>query len=102
METWHVVWALAAITGLVAAGLAGSLCAMITGERPGLSMLDDLSPATFAKGLALAIYAPLGLTRAGLGSFDFNPAFALLLLGIGTVWSFMQGVFIMVTFFGFT
>jgi hypothetical protein len=102
METWHFVWMLAAVTGLVVAGLTGSFWSLLTGERPSLAMLEDFSPMAPLKGMALVVYAPLAVTRAGLTSIDLNPVFALIVAGIGLVWSFLQGVFIMTTFFGFT
>ena len=51
---------------------------------------------------ALVAYPPLGIVRAGMSYLNINPAFAVLLVGVGTVWSFLQGVFILTTFFGFT
>ncbi len=43
MEAWHVVWVLAAMTGLVSAGIVGSAWAVISGEQPGLAMLGTLA-----------------------------------------------------------
>ena len=102
MEAWHFVWMLAALTGLVTAGVAGSGWAVIAGRRPSLSMLMDIHITTPIRALALMIYAPLGLMNAGAQSLDDNPAFAICLLSFGLFWGFMQGVFVLTTFFGFT
>jgi hypothetical protein len=102
METWHFVWMLAALTGLTAAGLAGSGWAMVTGERPNIWILSEYSVATPLRVLALVVYAPMALVKTGLGYLAVNPILALMIFVAGMLWSFMQGVFIMVTFFGFT
>ena len=102
MEAWHVVWVLAAMTGLVSAGVVGSGWAAISGERPGLAMLGTFGLATPVKWLVLLIYGPLAVTRFGIGSIDLHPVSAIVLTFIGVVWSFLQGVFILTTFFGFT
>jgi hypothetical protein len=102
MEAWHVVWVLAAVTGLVSAGLVGSAWAVASGERPNLAMLGALGLATPLKWLVLLFYGPLAVTRFGIVSIDYHPVSAIVLLFIGVVWSFLQGVFILTTFFGFT
>ena len=102
MQTWHFIWMLAALTGVAAAGLTGSGWAMVTGERPTVWMLSSYSVATPLRAAALVIYAPLAMIRAGLGYFGQNPVLAALIAGIGLVWSFLQGVFILTTVFGFT
>jgi len=102
MEGWHFVWILAAVTGLVTAGLTGSGWAMATGRLPHLWLLAEYSAATPLRAVAVMIYAPLGLARAGFATFGENPLFAALLVAFGAVWSFLQGVFILTTVFGFT
>ena len=102
METWHFIWALAALTGLTTAGIAGSGWALVTGERPSIWILSTYSVATPLRVAALVFYAPLAMVKAGLGYMDHNPVFAMMVLATGLVWSFMQGVFILTTFFGFT
>ena len=102
METWHFIWALAALTGLTAAGIIGNGWALVTGERPHIYILSSYSVATPLRVLALITYAPLAMVKAGLGYIDHNPIMALIIFATGLVWSFMQGVFILTTFFGFT
>ena len=102
METWHFIWMLAAITGLTAGGLAGNGWAMVTGRRPDIWMLSEHSVSMPLKVLALITYAPLALVRNGLSSIDSNPVFAMLVMIAGLFWSFIQGVFILTQFFGFT
>jgi hypothetical protein len=102
MELWHFIWMLAALTGLTAAGLAGNGWAMVTGERPHLWMLAQYSATTPLRAMALMAYAPLGIIRSGLSDIGHNPVFALAVIAVGLLWSFVQGVFILTTFFGFT
>ena len=102
METWHFMWILAACWGLVSAGLVGSAWAMVSGERPHIDMLSSYHLTTPLRAFALVAYAPLGIVRAGMSYLNVNPAFAVLLVGLGTVWSFLQGVFILTTVFGYT
>lgn len=102
METYYFVWVLTGIAGLVAAGLAGSACALATGSQPTIWLLSRYSWTMPLKTLALCVYAPLGIVKIGLSDIEHNPALALMLLALGMVWSFLQGVFILNTFFGFT
>lgn len=102
METWHFVWLLAAVTGIVAAGIAGSGWVLVTGDRPRIWMLATYSVSMPIKLVALIIYAPLALIRAGLSYLDQNPLLGFAIAGAGLLWSFVQGAFILTTFFGFT
>ena len=102
METWQFVWILAALTGLTAGGLAGDGWAIVTGERPSLWMLSQYSVSMPLKVVALIVYAPLALVKSGVSYVDSNPVFAMMVMAAGLLWSFVQGVFILITFFGFT
>ena len=102
METWQFVWALAALTGLTAGGLAGNGWAMVTGRRPDIWMLSEYSVSMPLKVLALITYTPLAMVKSGLSYVDSNPVFAVMVMIAGLLWSFVQGVFILITFFGFT
>ena len=102
METWQFVWILAALTGLTAGGLAGNGWAIVTGERPSLWMLSQYSVSMPLKVVALIVYAPLALVKSGVSYVDSNPVFAALVTIAGLFWSFVQGVFILITCFGFT
>jgi hypothetical protein len=102
MELWHFVWMLAAVTGMTAAGLIGNGWALVTGERPNIWMLSDYSVATPFRVIALMTYAPLAILKAGLDYLNQNPIMAVTIIATGLLWSFMQGVFILTTFFGFT
>ena len=101
METFYFIYALAAVTGLVSAGLAGSTWAIATGEAPRLGILYKFDFLTPLKVIALCIYAPLGVVRTATWYAEYNPLFAVIMLAIGVGWSFLQGVFILTTFFGF-
>ena len=102
MEAIHLLWALAAATGLVAGGLAGSGFALLAGAPPRPGMLHRLDHLTPIRVIALCLYGPLGLVRVGLGHLGQDPAVALPVLALGLGWSFLQGVFILTTFFGFS
>jgi hypothetical protein len=102
MQLYYFVWALAAVTGLTAAGLAGNGWAMATGRRPTIWMLSEYSVSMPLKVLALIAYAPLAVVKSGFSYIDHNPVFAVMVVLAGLFWSFMQGVFILTTFFGFT
>ena len=102
METWPFIWMLAALTGVVASGLIGSGWALVTGSHPNIWLLSSYSVATPLRAAALMIYAPLAALKAGLSCINDNPVLAVIVLGVGLFWSFLQGVFILTTFFGFT
>jgi hypothetical protein len=102
MQTWHFIWLLAAATGLTASGLAGSGWALATGERPTIWILSSYSVMTPIRIAALAIYAPLALIRTAVDDLTQNPVLAIIVGGLGLLWSFLQGVFILTTFFGLT
>ncbi len=65
-------------------------------------MLADYSVSMPLKVLALITYAPLAVVKSGLSYIDSNPVFAVMVTLTGLFWSFMQGVFILTTFFGYT
>ncbi|MBC8037744.1 MAG: hypothetical protein H7X89_11075 [Rhizobiales bacterium] len=102
METWHFVYMLAAVTGLVSAGVAGSAWALATGQTPRIGMLYHFDSLTPLKVLALCLYAPLGVAKAGLWYLEYNLFVAIPVLALGVGWSFLQGVFILTAFFGYT
>ena len=102
MAVYYFIYIHAAVTGLVSAGLAGSAWAIATGQAPRLGILYRLDYLTPLKVIALCIYAPLGVVRLGLWYLEYNPFFALAAVGLGLGWSFLQGVFILTTFFGYT
>jgi len=96
------VWAFAAVVGLTAAGVVGNGWTLATGEPPHPELLHELDARMPLKVLALVIYGPMAFVKGGLDFLDDNPLFALLVVAIGIGWSFLQGVFILTTFFGFT
>lgn len=102
MELFQFVWILAGITGITAAGLIGTGWTIVTGTRPSIWLLSRYSPAMPLVVFALVGYGPLAVTKAGLSDIDNNPAFGMLLLATGLVWSFLQGVFILTAVFGLT
>lgn len=102
MEIWQLAWGLTAVVGLVASGIVGSGFALVHGEAPGLAILARRDLFLIPRTMTLVIYAPLGLVRAGVDALAEELIFALIIFVFGLVWSFMQGVFILTTFFGFT
>jgi hypothetical protein len=102
METWQFLWAFTAAAGLVSAGMAGSLWAMFAGEQPQVEILRRLDERTPLRVAALVAYAPMAVTRAGFEYLDKNPLLGFMAVALGLVWSFMQGVFILTTFFGYS
>jgi hypothetical protein len=102
MQLWQFVWVLAAITGMTASGLVGNGWALVTGRRPDIWLLSTYSVTTPLRIIALVVYAPLALVRAGVEYLEHNPIFALMIMAAGLFWSFLQGVFILTTFFGYT
>ncbi|MFT3986507.1 DUF6949 family protein [Aestuariivirga sp.] len=102
MQLYVYAYILAGLTGLVSAGLVGSGWALVSGERPNFRMMARFDVLTPLKTFALCAYAPLGVLRTGLWYFDFNPFVALLMLVLGLGWSFLQGVFILTTFLGYS
>lgn len=101
-STLWFIYALTALLGLVPGGIMGSAWAVATGETPRIGILHRLNYLTPVKVIALCLYAPLGLVRTALWSAEFNPIFAVIILALGIGWSFLEGVFILTTFFGFS
>lgn len=102
MEPQDFLYVFAIAVGVVTAGFAGSLWAVAAGEfpRPGhLARADAITPL---RALAVVVSAPALLLRLGLWYLWYNPLVALVLLGLGIGWSFLQGVFILSLLFGFT
>lgn len=102
MEPYHFVYLFAIAVGLVSAGFTGSLWALAAGEFPRPGHLARADMATPLRALALVASAPALVVRLGLWYLGYNPFVALVLLGLGLGWSFVQGVFILAMFFGFT
>ena len=100
--TLWFIYALTALLGLVPGGVLGSAWAVATGEAPRIGSLYRLDYLTPVKIVALCLYAPLGIVRTALWSVEFNPVLAAILLVFGLGWSFLEGVFILTTFFGFS
>ena len=102
MEPQHFAYLFAIAVGVVSAGLTGSLWAVAAGEFPRPGHLARADVATPLRAIAVVASAPALLLRLGLWYFEHNPFVALLLLALGLGWSFVQGVFILVAFCGFS
>ena len=102
MELQHFAYLFAIAVGIVSAGLTGSLWSAAAGEFPRPGHLARADAATPIRAIAVVVSAPALLLRLGLWYVEHNPFVALFLLTLGLGWSFLQGVFILSTFFGFT
>ena len=100
METYHFVYLFAAAVGITSAGLMGTLWAMAAGEFPRPGHLARSDVATPLRVIALIVSAPAQILRTGLWYLEYNPILALLIIVVGLGWSFLQGVFILTTFWG--
>ena len=100
--TLWFTYALTVVVGLVPGGVLGSAWAVATGDAPRVELLHRLDYLTPLKVITLCIYAPLGVLRGAFWYAEYNPILAVLILAFGLGWSFLQGVFILTTFFGFT
>jgi hypothetical protein len=89
----------AAAVGFAAAGLIGSLWAVIAGGQPALSMLltrDSVMPLRI---LVLVFHAPIILLRGGIGLLFSDTPIGLAIIVAGGAWCFFEGVFILTQFF---
>jgi hypothetical protein len=102
MELIHLAYLLTAATGLCAAGVVGSLWTAVRGEAPSFELLLQPHPLLALSVLAVVFHAPLGFIRSGLWHVVARPAQGSVLIAAGLGWSFLQGVFILTQFFGFT
>lgn len=102
MEIWQIAWGLTAVVGLVASGIVGSGFALVNEGPPGLAVFYRRDALLIPRTLVLVIYAPLGLIVSGIDAFESEEILAVTMIGLGLVWGFFQGVFILTTFFGFT
>ena len=100
--TLWFTYALTVLVGLVPGGILGSTWAVATGNAPRLGSLYRLDYLTPLKVIALCAYAPLGVLRSAFWYAEYNPILALCMLSIGLGWSFLEGVFILTTFFGYS
>lgn len=100
--TLYFLYALTAVVGLVPGGVLGSAWTVATGEAPRVGILHRLDYLTPLKVITLCAYAPLGVVRSAIWYSAYNPVLAVVMLAFGLGWGFLEGVFILTTFFGFT
>ena len=90
--------------GVVAAGIIGSMWEMAFDEEPRLSCLFDPNPTLLTpfRAMAVILSAPATLMKLALWWLIEQPMIGVILLLTGSLWSFLQGVFILTQVFGFT
>ena len=101
MDMVHLAYLYAIAVGIVAAGTVGSMWALATGESPRFGLLLEPSIIAPLRALAVVAYAPLMLLFAAW-HFVGKAIVGMLLVVASLGWSFLQGVFILTLFFGFT
>jgi hypothetical protein len=90
--------------GVVAAGIIASIWEMAFNEELRLALLFDADPTLLTpfRAMAVVLSAPASVMKLALWWLIEQPLIGLLLLAAGTVWSFVQGVFILTSVFVFT
>jgi hypothetical protein len=90
--------------GIVAAGIIGSIWEMAFDEEPRLSCLFDPVPTflTPFRAAAVVLSAPATVMKLALWWLIEQPLIGVILLVAASLWSFLQGVFILTQIFGFT
>jgi hypothetical protein len=101
MTIFYLVYIYAVAVGIVAAGIAGSIWVLATGERPRFGLLLEPSAIAPVRALVVVAYAPLMILLAAW-RFIGSPIVVMLLVAASLGWSFLQGVFILTQFFGVT
>lgn len=98
-----VMYLFAVAVGIVSAGLIGSLWLLLLGERLYFHDLFYRSGwLSLLAALAVVYNAPLLLLETGLAWTTEGRISGGLLILLGSVWSFLQGVFILTQVFGLT
>lgn len=90
--------------GVVVAGIIGSIWEMAFDEEPRLSCLFDPNPTLLTpfRAMAVVLSAPATVMKLALWWLIEQPMIGVILLLAGSLWSFLQGVFILSQVFGFT
>jgi len=101
MTIFYLVYIYAIAVGIVTAGIAGSMWALATGERPRFGLLLEPSAIAPVRALVVVVTAPLMMLLAAW-RFVGSPIVGMLLIAASLGWSFLQGVFILTQFFGVT
>jgi hypothetical protein len=99
----HLAYLMALAVGIASSGLIASAWEMATGEDVRLGDLLDPNPdfMTPFRALAAVFSAPTKVIMDGFWWLIAQPIIGLPILAAGLLWSFLQGVFILTTVFGF-
>ncbi len=100
MGTQYFAYLFAIVVGLVSAGVVGSIWTLVAGRELRPALPRQVGVETMLRTLAICVNAPLAMVRAGLWYLNRNPIMALMIIGVGLGWSFLQGVFILTQIFG--
>lgn len=99
MDLVYLVYLYAVAVGVVAAGVAGSLWALATGEEPHFGLLLEPSLLAPVRALVVVASAPVLLLLTAWRHAG-SAVLGTLLVAASLGWSFLQGVFILTQFFG--
>ena len=102
MDYQQVAYLFAMAAGLVSSGAIGSLWALATDEAPNFRRLEDDDLYTPMRIVALVFSGPTTLIVESFWYLIDKPWLGIVMLLLGLVWSFIQGVFIMSQIFGVT
>jgi hypothetical protein len=103
MELQHFAYLMALAVGIVSSRIICMIWEMTTDEDIRLSDLFDPNPdfMTPFRALAIVFAAPSKVITDGFGWLIAQPLIGAVILMVGCIWSFMQGVFILTTVLGF-
>src|SRR5262245_21950614 len=90
--------------GFVAAGIIASMWELAFDEEPRLGHLFDPNPTLLTpfRAMAVVLVAPATVMKLALWWLIEQPLIGVMLLVAASLWSFLQGVFILTQVFGFT
>ncbi len=104
MDVQHAAYLFAIAVGFVSAGLIGSVWSLAMNEEPRLAGLLDPNPGllTPLRVFVIIFAAPTTVLLDAFDQLIDRPLLGVPVFAASLVWSFMQGVFILTTVFGFT
>jgi hypothetical protein len=98
-ETFAMLMLYATAVGFAAAGLIGSLWAVVAGGSPTASMLFSRDLMIPLRVLVLVLHAPVMLLRGGMSLLIAGRSMGLAAIAAGGIWCFFEGVFILTQVF---
>ena len=104
MVTQHAAYLFALAVGIISSGLIGNAWGLVTGTNPRLGDIVDPNPTLMTpfRVFAALFSAPTSILLDGFWWLIAQPIFGVPIIIAGLVWSFLQGVFLLTTVFGFS